>query len=242
MTKLFRRALTWFVSLMVWIIGLSLFIPFGISVYLGTFIFEPKRFSRYVKAGCRLVVRAMFIRVKLQGLERFSANGTYLFMANHVNIFDILILYGFIPNYLIGVELEDHFQWPFYGPIIRQLGMIPISHKNGRQAVKSLQAAKSRLDQQISILILPEGGRTMTGKFKPFKRGAFRLAREAQKDIVPVVMIGAFAIKRKGKLLIRPGKMILRFGEVLPFNSLREMEVDQLRDFVHQKMLDIFNR
>ncbi len=184
----------------------------------------------------------MFIRVETQGLENFDVNKTYLFMANHVNIFDILILYGFIPNYLVGVELEDHFQWPFYGPIIKQLGMIPISHKNPRQAYNSLQQAKSKLTQQISILILPEGGRTLTGKFKPFKRGAFLLAKEAQKDIVPVVMIGAFKINRKGRLLIRPGKMILRFGEVIPFNSLREMEVDQLKKSVHQKMLTLFNQ
>jgi 1-acyl-sn-glycerol-3-phosphate acyltransferase len=242
MRQFFQQARTRLVSLAAWTIGMAVFIPLGITVYLGAFFFEPKRFSRYVKASCRSVVRAMFIRVETQGLEHFEANKTYLFMANHVNILDILILYGFIPNYFIGVELEDHFHWLFYGPIIRQLGMIPISHQNGRQAYKSLQQAKAKLDQEISILILPEGGRTLTGKFKPFKRGAFILAQEAQKDIVPVVMIGAFDILRKGSLLICPGKLILRFGEVIPFYSLREKDVNQLKNEVQQTMLELFNR
>jgi 1-acyl-sn-glycerol-3-phosphate acyltransferase len=220
---------------------MAIFIPLGIIVYLGAFFCGPKRFSIFVKAGCRLVIRAMFIRVKKEGLAHFAPTGTYLFMANHVNILDILILYGFIPNYFIGVELEDHFRWPFYGPIIRQLGIIPISHKNGRLAYKSLQQARAKLDQGISIVILPEGGRTLTGQFKPFKRGAFILAQEAQKDIVPVVMIGAFKILQKGSRLIRPGKLILRFGEVIPAHAFSGKSVDQIKNEVHQTMLNLFN-
>ena len=47
-------------------------------------------------------------------------------MSNHVNIFDVFVLYGYIPGFIRGVELDEHFEWPFYGLLIRRFN----SHLN----------------------------------------------------------------------------------------------------------------
>jgi len=229
-----------FISVAVWMMGLTIFIPLGLFAISGSFFTQSHGFIRMVKAGCRLLIRCLFIRVQVEGREQLESDKTYLFIANHVNILDVFILYGFIPNHFKGVELEDHFNWPFYGAIIRRLGMIPISHKRPRAALKSLQLARETLAQGISIVILPEGGRSLNGEFRPFKRGSFILAKKAAVDIVPVVMVGAYQINHKGSLLIRPGKMILRFGTVIPYQSIQYMDVETLKNSIHQKMIELF--
>jgi 1-acyl-sn-glycerol-3-phosphate acyltransferase len=230
------------ISGMAWISGLTIFIPFGLSIISASLFIDPKKLDRFIKASCRLVLRFLFIRIKIEGLNHFQAGKTYLFIGNHVNLFDPFVLYGHIPNFFRGVELDEHFNWFFYGLLIRRLGMIPISQSNSRAAYKSLVKAKQAIAAGTSILILPEGGRSLDGTFRPFKPGAFRLAKEANVDIVPLVMVGAYQINYKGSLLIRPGKMTLCFGKPIPLNKIKTLSVNELSDYVRSIMLALFNR
>jgi 1-acyl-sn-glycerol-3-phosphate acyltransferase len=224
------------VSILAWTLGLTIFIPFGLLVLALSILINPKHFDPFIKAGCRIVLRFLFIRVQVKGREHLQIQKTYLFMSNHVNLFDGFVLLGHIPNFIRGVELDEHFNWPFWGWIIRRLGMIPISHSNARSAMESLKKAKQMIAEGTSMVILPEGHRTLNGKFSPFKRGAFLLAKEAEVDIVPVVMVGAFEINRKGSLLIRPGKMTLRFGEPILYQDIKELNMEEIASLVHKKM------
>lgn len=224
------------ISLIAWISGLSTFITLGSLILFLSLFVNPNHFSRFIKACCRCIVRSLFIRVKVKGRDLLYPNQTYLFMANHVNLFDVFVLYGYIPHFCRAVELDDHFTWPFYGRIIRRLGMIPISQTRARSALNSLNRAKEVLSKGISIIILPEGHRTLDGRLGPFQRGAFRLAKEGGVDIAPMALIGAFKINRKGSLLIRPGNMVLRFGEPVSYSDIGDLDVDQIRSMVQHKV------
>jgi 1-acyl-sn-glycerol-3-phosphate acyltransferase len=231
-----------FISVLVWISGLSVFIPLGLIVLVASLFINPKYFDRFIKTSCRIILRFLWIRIQVEGLNRFQTQQTYVFMSNHVNLFDVFVLYGYIPNFVRGVELDKHFDWLFYGLIIRRLGMIPISHTNARSALKSLKKAKREIAEGTSIIILPEGGRTLDGTLKPFKRGSFFLAKEARVDIVPLVMIGAYHIKRKGSLLIRPGRMTLRFGEPISYQDIKNLDIHEIGSCVRHKMLELLNQ
>jgi 1-acyl-sn-glycerol-3-phosphate acyltransferase len=144
--------------------------------------------------------------------------------------------------YFRGVELDEHFDWFFYGRIIRRLGMIPISQRNGRAALRSLKVAQAALADNTSILILPEGGRTLDGALQPFKKGAFVLAKRVAVEVVPVVMTGAFEILQRGRLFIRPGCIALHFGAPIAHGRLKPMEADAIADLVRQRMAAHFTR
>ena len=232
-TSVLERA----VSVLAWISGMCAFVPVCLMVLLASLVAPVKRFDPLTKLGCRLIMRFLFVGVKVEGLANFRKAGTYLFVANHVNIFDVFVLYGHIPNYFRGIELDEHFDWFFYGPVIRRLGMIPVSQTNPNSALGSLKRALRVIRRGTSLLILPEGGRTLDGDLQPFKNGAFILAKKAGVDIVPTVMIGAFHIKRKGSLLIRPGKMTLRFGPAIAYADIKDLTVEQLAALVRGRML-----
>jgi 1-acyl-sn-glycerol-3-phosphate acyltransferase len=229
------------VSVMIWIIGSLYFvvlIPFAILLMI---LFKPRTYDKAVKCVCRFFVRGLFIKVRPEGLENIDPSQTYIFMSNHVNIFDAFILNGDIPNFVRAVELNTHFNWPIYGTAIRRFGNIPISSKNPRQAFASLKKAEQALNQGSSILILPEGSRTLDGNLKPFKRGPFLLAKNVRFDVVPVVLKGSYHVKRKGDPLIRPGTITCRFGRVIPSAKIHQLKTDDLRQYVRdimQKMME----
>ena len=224
------------ICLLAWTSGLCAFVPIGLAVLLAGAFLHPRRFDHWTKLGCRIIVRALGIRVTVTGCDHLPRNRICLFVCNHVNIFDVFVLYGFIPRYFRGVELDEHFDWFFYGRIIRRLGMIPISQTNGRRALQSLKIAAQAIEAGASILILPEGGRTLDGRLQAFKPGAFVLAKRTGVDIVPLAMVGAFEIKRKGSLMIRPGRMTLRFGAPIAYGEIQAMPVKAISGLVRERI------
>ena len=63
-----------------------------------------------------------------------------------------------------------------------------------------MRRARRTLDSGLSILIFPEGTRSRDGAMRPFKPGAFRLARDTGRPILPVIISGTWDIMPPGKL------------------------------------------
>jgi 1-acyl-sn-glycerol-3-phosphate acyltransferase len=225
-----------------WAAGMCLFVPLGSLVVLLSFLAPPRRFHAFTSLSCRLILKALGVRVTVTGREFLHPGRAYLFVGNHVNLFDVFVFYGYIPLFFRGVELDEHFDWFFYGRIIRRLGMIPISQSNGRAALRSLKTAQAALAGGTSVLILPEGGRTLDGAFQPFKKGAFLLAKRVAVEVVPVVMTGAFEILQKGRLFIRPGRMGLHLGAPIAHGTLQHMQVEAIADLMRRRMTELFAR
>lgn len=210
-----------------------------ILVFVQSLIGNQKLFDPLIRLLCRILPAMFGIRVKTLGLEKLDPEKTYLFMANHVNIFDGFILYGHIPHFIRGVELEDHFSWPVWGTITRRMGNIPISHKNTVEALKSLDTAQTALSIGTSIAILPEGHRTRDGKLQHFMRGPFMLAKNAEVDIIPIVMKGLWERKSVKSIIVRPGSVELVFGKTITSELTKELSDKELKDKVRGVLLDM---
>lgn len=209
---------------------------FGGTIVLASFVLPMRTYDPVLKWMCRTLLKSIGIRVHVEGLQHIRREKTYLFMSNHVNIFDVFVLGGYLPQLVRGVELESHFRWFFYGMVIRRIGNIPISHHRPFSAMQSLRRAEEALRKGISIVLLPEGHRTLDGRLRPFKRAPFDMARHAGVDLVPVAMVNAFRINRKGSWLIRPGPLTLRIGEPIPYADLQLMSSVTLKEVVRDKI------
>jgi 1-acyl-sn-glycerol-3-phosphate acyltransferase len=213
-------------------IGVGLVLAILFVVLLQNLIGNQLLFDRLIKLLCRAIPLGFGIRVHATGRRHLDPAKPYVFMANHVNIFDPLILYGHIPHLVRAVELEDHFSWPVWGTITRRLGNVPISHRSTTRALESLQKAAELMRRGTSIAILPEGHRTRDGHMGSFMRGPFRLALNVKADIVPIVMNGAYERKSVNSPRVRPGRMDLVFAPPIPYESFAQLSERELRDTV----------
>ena len=214
-------------SLGIILLGLILLLVFIQSLIGNQNLFDPA-----IKFLCRLSPKIFGIKVNVHGIENLNPNKAHIFMANHVNIFDGFILYGYIPNFIRGVELESHFSWPVWGTITRRLGNIPISHNDPKSALESLDKASAVISQGTSIAILPEGHRTRDGQLQTFMRGPFRLAKKAQVDIIPIVMKGLWQRKSVHSKLVYPGTVDFIVGIPIKAESYKDLSDKKLKDIV----------
>jgi 1-acyl-sn-glycerol-3-phosphate acyltransferase len=198
-------------SLLIWLLVLPVFLLCCLLLFAVALVYQGPRLEPMIKGCCRIILFLCGIRLRIEGRENIIPGRQYIVMMNHVNFFDPLVLYAGLPIWARGVEEESHFHWPAYGPMIRRLGMIPISRKDTPRAMASLKRAAEliRRKMDFSFIVLPEGTRTRDGRLGAFKRGGFFLALETGLDILPLVQVGAARINRRGSRLVRPGELRL---------------------------------
>ena len=223
-------------SFFFWMAGILFLIIIFPVIICATFLFPIEKYDPLLKWACRTLLHLFFIRVELQGREHLKEGHAYLYICNHVNLFDIPIFAGYLPHIVRGVELDLHFEWPIYGAIIKRVGNIPISQKNVHSAQKSYDKAREALRNNISIVILPEGHRTRTGTLQPFARFPFKFAQQVNADIVPMALKDLFKIKKKGSWLIRPGTVTINIGQPISVDELSQYDSKELRDLIRNKI------
>ncbi len=224
------------ISLLSWMAGIAVFSFMSLVLLVFAGIASARSYDAVLKLLCRLLVRCFPIKVEVSGLRGLDLRKSYLFIANHVNILDGFVLYGYLPWLFRAVELEEHFSWPVYGWFIRTFGNIPVSPGSGAKTAAGMRRADKALNAGISILVLPEGHRTRTGTLGAFGRGAFRIAVRTGVEMVPVVMAGAFHVMRVGRWTVRPGTVRVVAGEVIKPASYPRYDAVALRDLAHDRM------
>ena len=224
------------VSAYMWTAGLLCFGWFCINTIVASLFFPTHVYDPWLKGILRRLFRFLFIRVRVEGAERIEPGRGYLYMSNHVSLFDMPLLGGFVPGVIRSVEADRQFRWPLYGLAVRRLGNIPIKRDNIFASVRSLRKARRKLAKRQSLVIMPEAHRTLDGKLRPFKRLPFLLAKQAGVDVVPVGLSGLFQLKSKRSWRIRPVPLKVCFGEIIPADTVHRLSVDELRDLTHQRI------
>lgn len=131
----------------------------------------------------------------------------YVFCQNHVSLIDHCTAYTATPHFKQGIELASHFDIPFYGPFMKSRGTIPVQKDGSRkQAIRDLkQRIQEEISQGHSLLVFPEGTRTLTGRVGNFHSGVLRVAHSLGLPLVPVAVTGMFEVMAKGSPYIFPG-------------------------------------
>tara|TARA_B100001250_G_C19816896_1_gene798985 strand:+ start:4569 stop:5276 length:708 start_codon:yes stop_codon:yes gene_type:complete len=160
----------------------------------------------------------------------------YLYMFNHESMFDQFMIAAFIPHYITAVGAIEQFKYPLWGFIMKQYGIIPIVRKNIKKALNSLSKAENALNNGVSLLISPEGTRTLTGHMGPFKKGPFHLAKNTGATIIPVGIIGAYKAKNKKNWVLTLGRLTTRFGVPIKKKDFENLTVEETRDLVRDRI------
>ncbi|MCF6241307.1 MAG: 1-acyl-sn-glycerol-3-phosphate acyltransferase [Bacteroidales bacterium] len=219
-----------------WIVGGSIFVIIALTGIIGMSVTSPQKYNPVFKAMLKFMFHAIFIRVKVILPENFDKSKAYVYMPNHVSLLDSPLMAAYLPQYISALEAKEHFNWPLYGWLAKKYQNIPINRKSVPESLKSVSVAKKKLKSGISIIVFPEGSRTMTGKMERFKKLPFHLAQDAGVSIIPVGVSGIFDINHKGTILLWPGKILMKFGQPLDVEYIKNTDVPELMNGVKNQI------
>lgn len=152
--------------------------------------FDPNLFflHRYSAFWASLYIWCMPLwSVTLSGREKIDPSQNYVMVSNHQSSLDILVLYRlFIP--FRWVAKAEVFFLPFIGWNMTLNGYVKLKRGDKASVEKMMQECRDLLARNISIFFFPEGTRSKTGVMRPFKPGAFILAKETKIPILPIVL------------------------------------------------------
>jgi 1-acyl-sn-glycerol-3-phosphate acyltransferase len=219
-------------------------IVFAAVLILAALVGVPNRpgsiYDVLPRAWARWTLWAGGVKVRLHGLAALPPDGTFIFICNHVSLFDILALVGRLPrnNFVAKAEL---FKIPVFGAGLRVLGTVPMERTNQKAAFGAYDVAAERIKSGGSVVVFPEGTRGTDYAIRHFKKGPFVLAIKAGVPIVPVVIYGTIAILPKGKLVMHPGVVDVYLLDPVPTAGLTYDDRDTLADDVHVRMQSVMD-
>ncbi len=147
---------------------------------------------------------------------RWRVSSGCIVVANHSSHADTAVLLAALPpnaKPVFGAAADYWFDLPVRRFIATSLaGVLPVRRSGDGSYAALLAAARPALRAGRTVVIYPEGTRSIDGNLGEFKSGALRLARECGVPIVPVAVLGTADVLPKGGRF-SPAPMQVRIGE-----------------------------
>jgi 1-acyl-sn-glycerol-3-phosphate acyltransferase len=172
------------------------FFIFGLtSLVLGLIVFPILRLLPGVRAdhsrrvrctlqhGMRIFIAVMrgvgVLTYTIHGRERLGRAGQII-VANHPSLIDVVFLLGFTRSSSCVVK-QALWRNPFTRYVVSAAGYV-----SNHSTASMIEATADALTQGQSVIIFPEGTRTVPGQSLQFHRGAANIAMRAAKVVTPV--------------------------------------------------------
>lgn len=127
---------------------------------------------------------------KIKSEQIIETRKSYMFVANHTSMTDIMLMLAVIKNPFVFVGKKELARIPLFGFFYKRTCIL-VDRSSTRSRMEVFNRAQKRLNQGLSICIFPEGGVPADESIilDDFKDGAFRLAIEHQVPIVPLTFL-----------------------------------------------------
>lgn len=200
-------------SIIVWIIAICYVVvtfPLTMVVWLLVLPFDRKRVIVHMLLMYESTVLSFLIpiwKIRIEGREKAIKGTTYVVISNHQSILDILLINCLRYNYKWISKIEN-FNVPFIGWYLKMACYITVDRGNEESKIEMLEKSYNCLKDGLSIMIFPEGTRSLNNEIGFFKRGAFQLAMQANVPILPVLIDGTGGILPKHGMIFGSGHKI----------------------------------
>ena len=148
----------------------------------------------------KFIVRILLLPIKVEGREHLAPRQSYVFVSNHQGAFDVFIIYGYLGRNFKWMMKSELRNAPLIGKACEAAGHIFVDKRGPKALQQTHDRARHVLQGGTSLVVFPEGERTLTGQMGPFFRGAYQLADELQLPVVPITLNGPYEVlsRRRG--------------------------------------------
>lgn len=234
-------------SIRIWIALSALTILlFFVDVILTIILFPFDKKRKILHSQCFWWAKAIiscnpYWHIQVSGLENINKDKTYVVVANHQSLADIVVMYETFMQFK-WVAKDSLFKIPFIGWCLSLTKHIRLSRGKIGSIKKAYQEAIDWLKKDISVVFFPEGTRSETGKIGKFQSGAFKLAIQEKKPILPIVIAGTREAIPKGSWVFET-EVFIKLTVLAPIEteSLQPSDFISLKNTVHEKIKSLIS-
>jgi 1-acyl-sn-glycerol-3-phosphate acyltransferase len=233
--EIFGRAFALWALLTFTVTMLVFLVPFFLLCY---FLPEPKRTYRFIAfarvwmgvwltiIGCPLTIR---------GREQFAPGMNYIVLCNHNSFMDVPVSSPSIPGGNKTIAKVEMAKIPLFG-LLYTAGSVLVDRKNDSSRKDSFNKMKKVLAMGLHMCIYPEGTRNKTDKpLKSFHSGAFRLAVDTKKSIIPACIFNTRKVLPTHKFFyLMPHRLSIHF--LPPVEVTENSTAEELQEKVFEIM------
>jgi 1-acyl-sn-glycerol-3-phosphate acyltransferase len=156
----------------------------------------------------------------------------YVVVSNHQSMADIPLISN-LPWEMKWMGKVELFRLPIIGWMMRLAGDMCVDRKSPRSGARAMLKAQRYLEQNCSVMMFPEGTRSLDGRVRQFADGAFHLAIKARVPILPLVIEGSRnCIPKNSWKFGKPSDILLKVLQAIDTSSLTLADVPALRNSV----------
>lgn len=199
-------------------------------------------FFKLARIWATVILFGMGFIPKIRRDEKYSKKRSYMFVANHKSMTDIMLMLYVARNPFVFVGKAELAKIPLFGFFYKRTSIL-VDRSSTRSRHNVFLESQKRLQRGLSVCIFPEGGVSEddTVLLDPFKDGAFRLAIEHRIAIAPMTFHDNLKRFPYRFFYGSPGLMRVRVHETIPTKILemedKRMLKNQTFDIIHQELL-----
>ncbi|MEH6634003.1 MAG: HAD-IB family hydrolase [Halioglobus sp.] len=171
--------------------------------------------------------------INLKGEEHLWSHRPAVFVFNHQSKADVIIVAKLLRRDVAGIgKQEIKKETPILGKVLEMGGVVFIDRADAKSAISAMEPlVDAMIKDGKSVILAPEGTRTISPRMAPFKKGAFHLAMQAGVPMVPIVIHNAGDVAPKGDFVFRSATVEV---EALPPVDTSDWSVDTIEEHVRE--------
>lgn len=188
------------------------------------------RFFRLMGVTAARLVPAW--RFGVEGPVPRSIAGRTVVVSNHASQADPFLI-SRLPWEMKWLGKESLFKLPVVGWAMWLAGDIPIRRGSTGSSREAMRRCAQWLERGVPVMIFPEGTRSPDGALLPFKDGAFRLALDADAELLPIAVEGTRTALPKHSWHFGRSRALVAVGKPI---SSKGRSVEELKQLVREQI------
>ncbi|MEZ5401708.1 MAG: lysophospholipid acyltransferase family protein [Bryobacteraceae bacterium] len=216
------------------------------TIFMGTVsvavsFFDPSgRWQHAIsRAWARMLVRIAGVTVRIRGMEHVDPARNYVFVGNHLSLYDTPVVLGNIPQQFVFLVNSKYVALPFLGTHLRRSGHFSVDAADARASLKILTEAARRIQERgLSVLLFPEGARAR-GDMQEFKEGAAYIAIKSQVPVIPFALRGTREVLPVGSVKLRGLPVDFVIGEPIVTAGMTLKDREELTALMRERIVGL---
>ncbi len=229
-------------SLLFWgflgITSITLF-PIAVLIWVVTLPFDPRKVVLHGFTSFWAALYTWFNPawpLEIRGREKIERGRAYVMVSNHLSLIDIFVLFRLFRHFKWVSKIEN-FRLPFIGWNMALNRYIKLRRGDRASVAQMLRHCEEALSQGSSIMMFPEGTRSMDGKLRPFKPGAFSIAHKSRCPVLPIVIEGtSHALPKRGFVLQGRHPIRVTVLDAIPYEEFEKDSIEELTQRVRDRI------